>query len=203
LVREYVDPNAVLWKNDSLDEGDPNGLVHLLEMEYINSDWSNVVHVSSFTKIVQDLRSLHQKQLVHGDIRLANMLSTGRLLDFDYVRQSEYPPGLTTISDGSRHKEVVDNILKESVGHLLKMRAHDVYSMGAVMMMFEVTGDESRQMENVGQWNKACLCALDLCADDNALDKVLSILSPCDFYLQLKHSGPHLNGTGTGTGGTP
>jgi hypothetical protein len=54
--------------------------------------------------------------LVHEDIRLANLLSTGFILDFDFVRLDTDPEGLNLLSkDGERRPDIATAISNNTI----------------------------------------------------------------------------------------
>lgn len=66
---------------------------------------------------LEKLSTLHGRGLAHGDIRLVNLLSTGFIMDFDFVRLDTYTKGLNQLSnDGRRHEEVSDAIANGTIG---------------------------------------------------------------------------------------
>ncbi|KAG7344767.1 hypothetical protein IV203_032298 [Nitzschia inconspicua] len=139
LIREFVDEKAQLWTSEDYDK------LAIVEMCYHESEWNDPTSVTSFISILEKLQKLHGKGLVHGDIRLRNLLSTGHIVDFDFVGLEYYPQGLNHLTtDGSRHKEVDDAIVWERVHWLQPVKEHDTYSMAQVMKLFQV--------EEEGQW---------------------------------------------------
>ncbi|KAG7344762.1 hypothetical protein IV203_032293 [Nitzschia inconspicua] len=142
LIREFVDETAQLWTSEENDK------LAIVEMCYHKSKWSGGANVISFISILEQLQKLHGKGLVHGDIRLMNLLSTGHIIDFDLVGLEHYPEGLFQIElDGRRHPEVYEAIVCERA-HLLKpTKEHDTYSMAQVMKLFQVKVEVEE-----GQW---------------------------------------------------
>jgi hypothetical protein len=142
LVRTLVDPGALIWTSS-------DSKLQLVETLHFESDWTKVVPCSSFIAILGQLKALHDKDSVHGDVRLGNMLSCGKLIDLDYVLLQEYPSGLKQIPDGERHPSVKESIDDESIGDLRPDKKHDLYSMGAVMGLFRPSdsGHESVWLE--------------------------------------------------------
>ncbi|KAG7370338.1 hypothetical protein IV203_028084 [Nitzschia inconspicua] len=149
LIREFVDEKAQLWTSDE-EENDEK--LAIVEMCYHESKWDDATSVTSFISILEQLQKLHGKGLVHGDIRLLNLLSTGHIVDFDFVGLEHYPEGLNHLTtDGSRHKEVDHAIVFERV-HLLKpVKEHDTYSMAQVMKLFQV------EVEGQSWWEEATM----------------------------------------------
>jgi hypothetical protein len=113
LVREYTDKAAVLFTSTSKYN------LQLFQMTYMKGDWTNGVPVSKFKIILEQLDQLHIAGLVHGDVRLANMLPVGVLIDFAGVADSiKYPRGLQKLnSDGKRHGDVENAIDNDGCRH--------------------------------------------------------------------------------------
>ena len=92
---------------------------------------------SDFVSVLQQVADLHGKGLVHGDIRAYNMVfrekGGGLLIDFDYCgedKKSFYPRGYwTELSDTKRHKNAKEK--------LSLRKEHDLFSLGAVMDLYE------------------------------------------------------------------
>jgi hypothetical protein len=138
LIREFIDKDAILWisHDDTLS---------MVEMQYFHSNWKKPVKVSVFKKILRDLLTLHNKYGAHGDIRLANLLSTGQIIDFDFVGNGTYPPGLQLIQrDGKRHDEVEDASNKGTLDKLEIKKEHDWFSMAYVMNLFNAAADNEK-----------------------------------------------------------
>ncbi|KAG7368215.1 hypothetical protein IV203_030958 [Nitzschia inconspicua] len=135
LVREFVDERAQLWRSEDQK-------LEIIEMCYHENNWNDGKSVASFASILEKLSQLHAKGLVHGDIRLANLLSSGYIVDFDFVGRDYYPEGLNQLkTDGRRHKEVDDAIVSNSVQNIKPAVQHDTYSMAQVMKLFQVQGE--------------------------------------------------------------
>jgi len=105
-----------------------------------------------FSGVLQDLQRLNNASLVHGDVRLANMIfaeNRSHLIDLDFCGKedvSHYPAGYNLqLGDTLRHPEL---------GGLSEMsmkmrREHDWYSMSAIMGAFEPTSpDDSKTWKN-------------------------------------------------------
>jgi hypothetical protein len=144
LVRTLIDSDALRWtsRDDSLV---------LVETRYFESDWMISAKVSAFVEILCRLKDLHDNRQVHGDMRLANMLSSGVLIDLDYVGAQKYPPGYQNVKDGRRHMDVQAAITNGTIGDLPIVQAHDLFSMGAVMQFFTPAGECY-----VVMWERAC-----------------------------------------------
>jgi hypothetical protein len=97
LIQRYIDKEAVLWESseDSLK---------IVEMIRRENDWKGELKVAVFMSILEKLSGLHDASLVHGDIRLARLLSSGCIVDFDFVGLNTYQRGLNDLTkDGKRH----------------------------------------------------------------------------------------------------
>lgn len=140
LVKSLLCPDVRIWTSKDKK-------LQLVEMKYFDSNWSNGLNkkISIFVDILQKLQVLHCANLVHGDIRLSNMLSTGHLIDFDFVGNKCYPEGLQAIRDGERHEEVKKAIRNDTIGKLSMNLKHDLYSMGAVLKLFTPVKDQYNQ----------------------------------------------------------
>jgi hypothetical protein len=162
LIRTLVDKDALLWT--SRDES-----LVLVETCYFESDWRKSAKVSAFVEILCRLKALHDNRQVHGDMRLANMLSSGVLIDLDYVGAEKYPGSYQNVADGRRHKDVQAAIENGTVGDLPIVQEHDLFSMGAVMKFFTPAGES-----DVVIWERACneLCG----ANGNSLTRALRLL---------------------------
>jgi serine/threonine protein kinase len=84
----------------------------------------------------EKLSTLHEKGFVHGDIRLANLLSSGFIVDFDFVGLITYPIGLISVSDSTRHPDVSAAIDDGTIGNLEPTKDHDLFSMAFVLSLF-------------------------------------------------------------------
>jgi hypothetical protein len=113
LVRKFIDPNANIHSF-----GDQFSIV---ETKFLKRDdgnaWYGPTHPKNLAKIVQQLLDLHKQDIVHGDVRLRNMiLHKGILTDYDFARKvgSFYPSTLQNIdSDGIRHPDVAEAIKRQ------------------------------------------------------------------------------------------
>ncbi|KAG7370341.1 hypothetical protein IV203_028087 [Nitzschia inconspicua] len=142
LIRGFVDEKAQVWTSEENDK------LAIVEMCYHKSKWSGGASVTSFISILEQLQKLHGKRLVHGDIRLMNLLSTGHILDFDFVGLEYYPEGLNQIElDGRRHPDVYEAIVFERAHLLIPTKEHDTYSMAQVMKLIQVEVEVGE-----GQW---------------------------------------------------
>ncbi|KAG7344765.1 hypothetical protein IV203_032296 [Nitzschia inconspicua] len=140
LIREFVDEKATMWRLEWYNK------LAIVEMCYHESDWFSENPVTCYISILEQLQKLHGKDLVHGDIRLMNLLTSGHIIDFDFVGREHYPEGLNQLdTDGCRHPEVEEAILCHRVKKLKLSKEHDTFSMAKVMKLFQVAEVE-------GQW---------------------------------------------------
>jgi hypothetical protein len=126
----------------------------ILKMAAFPSDWKQVVVSKVFELIIQKMLELHDKHGVHGDIRLANLLSCGKIVDFDFVGASHYLETLQSLhQDGHRHPDVEEWIKtrEQDQSKLVPHECHDWYSLGQVMKLF-VAVDKS----NKEKWEMYC-----------------------------------------------
>jgi hypothetical protein len=156
LVQKYIDKDAILF---TTRESSVSKKIVLLQMRYIKGDWKGQKRVGIFVAIMKQLASLHEQGVVHGDVRLANMLLTetgdrGVLLDFDFcaVEGSKgYPKGLQELhSDGQRHVDVTAAIRDDRIEELPMGKEHDCFSLAHVMSLFKPIRDEYTD-----DWNTA------------------------------------------------
>ncbi len=122
---------------------------NLLVLTYNYIRGSHIAEKSSdFLPILKMLGSLHANQVVHGDIRLSNIVFAGAqssLIDFDFSGQhgvKKYPPGFNLeILDGYRHARAKENAFLEL--------EHDLYALGSLMSVFVAT-------ESAETWYAVC-----------------------------------------------
>lgn len=67
-------------------------------MAYKEGSWNTELKAGVFVLILEKLSRLHEDGSVHGDIRLVNLLSTGYIIDFDFVGLEKYPKDLVLIT---------------------------------------------------------------------------------------------------------
>lgn len=150
--------------------------------------------------VVAKLSSLHSESLVHGDIRLANMLPHhGLLIDFDYTAEcgTLYPKGLLNIGwDGERAEEVSQAIEAGTVGELEMQFQHDIDSLFSVLRLYGPT-DSSFQTA----WDEI------LSTTSSSLEvfsQELEQFADVDFDVQFAKLGTSTEiANELGTGGTP
>jgi hypothetical protein len=130
VIRDLLDENALVWKSD--DESSK-----IVEMRYRQSNWKGDLNAGVFVSILQKLLALHKQDLVHGDIRLDNLLSTGFIVDFDLVGLDTYPEGLNLLfKDGERHPDVATAISNNTIHATRPVKEHDWFSMTKVLELF-------------------------------------------------------------------
>jgi serine/threonine protein kinase len=105
-------------------------------------------NTSDFIPILKMLGALHADHVVHGDIRLSNIVFAGMqssLIDFDFSGkhgEKKYPAGYNReIFDGFRHADAKENSFLE-----LK---HDFYALSGLMNLFSTT-------ESSEEWSVVC-----------------------------------------------
>ena len=147
-----------------------------------------------FAMLVECLSDLHESNIVHGDVRLSNIVfnkekATATLIDFDFAGMAgdkRYPEGFVTsaedLGDGARHKNA-------SAGQVLQPE-HDWFSLGAVMAFVEPKDDKLRK-----QWQDV---VSQLKAVDVNVDMVKQALKAIrEAALVLNGDPPVAPGTGS------
>jgi hypothetical protein len=143
LIRQFIDINAAL-----IDDGD--GKPIFVRMKNVGKAWpwhEDAMECSAlrFVELVQALVELHGLGVVHGDIRLANVVLEGKkayLIDFDFAGKAGltfYPPGLSSLEDGGRHEDVENAIQQRNIDKLALEFEHDWSSLVFVMKLFTAT----------------------------------------------------------------
>lgn len=185
VIRALLDDDAALLSSD-----DKN--LQIVKMKKFDSDWKKPVSTAVFRSIIGKLQELHNDFGVHGDIRLANLLSSGHIIDFDFVRAESYPCTLQELTqDGARHEEVLTMIHRMKTNgkeeKLKPQKRHDWYSLGQVMKLFDpVLTDEGNG--HLRLWEAMCKNVEEGQAiDDEKWSK---------FYVRLKDDSIPLQGTG-------
>ena len=100
--------------------------------------------VSHFIALIEQVVALHNAGLVHGDLRLFNVVfcenGSAQLIDFDFSGENVvkcYPKGFVAeLPDGKRHK-------RASAGKKLRVE-HDCFALAALMEMFTCQDDQWR-----------------------------------------------------------
>jgi hypothetical protein len=130
VIRSLVDEKAILWTTD-------DKTLKIVEMARRESDWNGELKVGVFVKILDKLAVLHSQNLVHGDIRLVNLLSSGYIVDFDFVGLERYPEGLNSLeSERVRHPDVATAIRDQNIHEMIPEKKHDLHSMAVVLELF-------------------------------------------------------------------
>jgi hypothetical protein len=149
LIRKFIDINAAL-----IDDGD--GKPIFVRMKNVGKAWpwnEDAMECSAlrFVELVQALVELHGLGVVHGDIRLANVVLEGKkayLIDFDFAGRAGlafYPPGLSSLEDGGRHEDIENAIQQRNVCELALQFEHDWYSLVCVMKLFTATEESDNE----------------------------------------------------------
>ena len=159
----------------------------ILKMKEFESNWKTTVDAKeTFGSIISKLQILHKKHGPHGDIRLANLLSSGHIIDFDFVGKKTYPSTLNGISqDGRRHPDVMAMIAAGRTSTLEMKACHDWFSLSKVMELFQPV-EESK----LSDWENVC----SLVRREMGTDAVKR-LDDCK-NIELKDSDIPLCGTG-------
>ena len=138
-------------------------------------------------EIIDQLQVIHNKNYVHGDIRLSNLIFSSKgskIIDFDFCDMSGtavYPPTFeTNINDGKRHVEVG--------GNKLITFAHDHFALSEALRLLEVSSADSDAWTTI----LGLICEGDLSAACEELRKY-----KIEFQYKLVAAGEF------GTGITP
>lgn len=120
----------------------------VIEYPYIPAVKAMPSSSKDFVGVLQDLQRLNQAGLVHGDIRLANMIfaqDRSHLIDYDFCGQDQkscYPSGYNlSLEDTLRHPD----LLLANDNPKLMRQLHDWYSMSAIMGAFEPSSANDAQ----------------------------------------------------------
>ena len=183
VVKSLIDQNAQLFSSR-------DGRMKIMRMELKKSNWKKSISTTAFICIIEKLKLLHRQFGPHGDIRLANLLSTGDIIDFDFVGLEFYPSTLQKISkDGKRHGDVETMIetIESSGNATLKPEVkHDWYSLGEVMRLFS-PNDSSYQTT----WDEFCQRVEEGNVISNSIE---------DFEIKLRDTSIRIVGTGNTPG---
>jgi hypothetical protein len=152
----------------------------LVQMKRIESNWKGPLQVDVFIRLLEKLMAMHTQNVLHGDIRQSNTLSSGHIIDLDFAHQRHYPEGLADhLNDGKRHPEVVKAIKEGCIGDLMIEKKHDIYSMGALLDRFDL-------IDASDQWKNA-ITFLDGNGDDESLPNAIEALQTIrKWVVQLK-----------------
>eukprot|EP01091_Cochliopodium_minus_P002576 TRINITY_DN1242_c0_g1_i1.p1 TRINITY_DN1242_c0_g1~~TRINITY_DN1242_c0_g1_i1.p1 ORF type:complete len:666 (-),score=148.19 TRINITY_DN1242_c0_g1_i1:67-1878(-) len=108
-----------------------------------------------FLDLCLKLKEIHDKDLVHGDVRLLNFIfkdlaeilksskyiSSSEIIDLDYLRNKNYPFYFNKVSDTVRHKD--------AIGGAKKKKIHDIYSLGQIFNFFEVDKSSPKNSDDI------------------------------------------------------
>jgi serine/threonine protein kinase len=129
-----------------------------------------------FVALVEQLSSLHNRGLVHGDVRASNIVfgdGTANLIDFDFAGKADdklYPEGFVTdaklLGDVARHRSA-------QAGKELKPE-HDWFSLGTVMEFVE-----PEDSKGIPRWQEVVCKLKAVEVLDNVAD-VLKVLRAMD-----------------------
>ena len=139
LVREFIDSNA---EHTVIDDS-----LCIVTTKFHGREkgqkWFDPVSAINLGLLLENLQRLHEKGLVHGDIRLLNcILHKGMIVDFDFCRRDGelYPSTLRLLkqdgSDGKRAQDVGRAITNSTVGSLGMKKSHDLESMLHLLRLF-------------------------------------------------------------------
>eukprot|EP00301_Raphidiophrys_heterophryoidea_P028011 c993_g1_i1.p1 GENE.c993_g1_i1~~c993_g1_i1.p1 ORF type:complete len:600 (+),score=102.88 c993_g1_i1:104-1801(+) len=122
----------------------------VLKYQYIAKEETGTKTGKHFLDILQAIEHLHAKGIVHGDIRISNMIfnaNGGSLIDYDFAGKNgehKYPSQYNVAADYNRHPEAKPDSALEF--------KHDLYSMGVIMEKFQ---PPITTRSNVA-WNEMC-----------------------------------------------
>eukprot|EP00529_Nitzschia_sp_RCC80_P016456 CAMPEP_0113461794 /NCGR_PEP_ID=MMETSP0014_2-20120614/11733_1 /TAXON_ID=2857 /ORGANISM="Nitzschia sp." /LENGTH=674 /DNA_ID=CAMNT_0000353583 /DNA_START=155 /DNA_END=2176 /DNA_ORIENTATION=- /assembly_acc=CAM_ASM_000159 len=188
VVKEFFDADAELFTTTG-GEGEGTKKMQILKMKLVESDWKGEVSSKVFELIIDKLGKLHKKYGPHADIRLANLLSSGDIIDFDFVGLKVYPSTIQSITqDGKRHNDVETMIetIANNPPHatLIEPRMeHDWYSLGQVMRLFAPTEDS-----NEDEWVTICQSVEE--GDETNIPRSIR-----EFPIKLQNSSIPIVGT--------
>ena len=189
LYQELVCPSTVF----EIERED----LHILSMPHFGIEKQKQqygpIKGNNLRGITKKVCMLHERGLVHGDIRLANMLPHhGLLIDFDYTAKAGtiYPEGFLHLGwDGRRARAVREAIDEGKIGQLPMACDHDIESLYFVLNLY---GAEEPAVEH--KWR----ALLDLSPSLEELFEKMGEFADHVFDMKFKDSGYEL-----GTGGTP
>jgi hypothetical protein len=175
-------------------------IVKMIELE---NDWTQEVNAKdSFGRIIMMLQELHAEYGPHGDIRLANLTSSGYIIDLDFVGRKSYPRTLNNISvDGCRHPDVEAWIKKQDEEHnnnkaedLEMKESHDWFSLGFAMKLFRPVDESNNEV-----WEQTCKLFQEIESSADGKGKLLDSLTICErlnFRIKINDKDIPLPGTG-------
>ena len=179
--------------------------IKIVKMKRLPNDWTQKINAKdSFGQIIVELQKLHENFGPHGDIRVANLTSSGHIIDFDFVGRKFYPSTLNKISsDGRRHPTVEGWIDQQAstCGAEKEMemtKFHDWFSLKKAMELFKPVDDSNAEV-----WNEICrIVWKDDTDESQLLDDyyknldIDAIFRRRDFTIELIDPDIPLPGTG-------
>lgn len=142
-VLKYYDSEAIEWNfrkpnveilksctkltNVKLDDITTDHRIQCLSYDFVDGN-HQPTSVKQFVGILETLHMLHEKNIVHSDVRLANMIfhaDNSHLIDFDLAdkENTDYPRGYTKLVER----------LKETVQFSKRKKLHDRHSVKYVI----------------------------------------------------------------------
>ena len=150
--------------------------IHLLEYSYLEGN-HQLSCVNQALSLVEKLRQLHQESIVHGDIRLANIVcgeaDEAWFIDLDYSGiedEDAYPMGWNhSINDGERHPQA-------AAKHKLQ-KEHDFFALSAVFSRFGCVKSE---------WQHVIACVKQ--GTLNQATETMKRLNNCKLIMEGEHN---------------
>ena len=153
-------------------------MVDMDDVKLLQYPWIEGTHlpdsVAHACALLKELRSLHSEGVVHGDVRLSNVVFRANdsvsFIDFDFsgkAGEAKYPARWLHdgLGDGVRHPEAKEYRTLEFV--------HDVYSAGHMLSLFHPVGESQRD-----EWKRAMgmLCSKEQKNPQDMLSNVIAML---------------------------
>eukprot|EP00742_Colponemidia_sp_Colp-10_P004411 GILJ01004708.1.p1 GENE.GILJ01004708.1~~GILJ01004708.1.p1 ORF type:complete len:539 (-),score=59.40 GILJ01004708.1:345-1859(-) len=162
-----------------------NDTTVLLRYEWIKGRHI-AIHSDQLHCVLKHLKTLHDNGVVHGDIRLSNIVfadqpGNSRLIDFDMAGRAgedKYPLNFNpTVFDGERHCDAIAQTK-------LKFE-HDLFAMAAVMNLFfpELADQQQQWQQIIGELRSATDQLLQ-----TVIDKLSSVRFALDCNAELKQA---------------
>lgn len=136
-------------------------------LSYTYSVSTNAVNAKHFAALIRKIKSMHAKNLVHGDIRSSNVVFTDNtgciILDFDFcqpIDSAYYPQGFVSdVPDVTRHENA-------RAGNPIAAE-HDWFAVASIMRELYQPCDNL----NMNVWNTSITCVRDgkLCEAEQQL----------------------------------
>ena len=151
--------------------------LHIMKMTSFPNDWKKEIFANIFPTIICKLKCLHETFGPHGDIRLANLLSSGHIIDFDFVGMTQYPDSLNLSSQDRRRHPDVEGMIKaiktKNARTTINIdKSHDWFSLGTVMKLFEPLNSDHNEV-----WTKIC---------KHVTEGKVDLALKCDFNYKIK-----------------